>query len=96
MSLDDRAADRQSHAHSFRFGSEEGVEDAVHVRWIESRTDIHDRDQHIARLLELRTNSQYPRPVHDRAHCLDAIHDQVKDDLLQLDPVARHGLDTGR
>src|SRR5258708_8465847 len=96
MSLDDRAADRQPHAHSSGFGGEEGVEDAVDVRWIESRTDIHDRDQHVARLLELRNNSQYPRPVHDRAHRLDAIHDKIKDNLLQLDTVAREGSDTVR
>src|SRR6266849_3316013 len=96
MSLDDRAADRQSHTHSFGLGGVEGVEDAVHVGWIESRTDICDRDQHVARLLELRSNSQYPRPVHDRAHCLDAIHDQIEDDMLQLDTVARDGFDTVR
>jgi hypothetical protein len=68
----------------------------VHARWIESRTGIHDRDQHIARLLELRNDPQYPPPVRDRAHRLDAIHDQIKDDLLQLDTVARDGFDTVR
>src|SRR5260370_28734447 len=96
MSLDDRAADRQPYAHAFGFGGEEGVEDAVHVRWIESRTDIRDRDQHVARLLELRNNPQYPRPVHDRARRLDGIHDKIKDHLLQLDTVARDGFDTVR
>ena len=40
MSLDDRAADRQSHAHAFGLGGVEGMKQPVEVRLIEARPGI--------------------------------------------------------
>ena len=35
----------------------------------------------------LRSHAQHPRFVRARAHRLNGVHDQIQDDLLQLDPV---------
>jgi hypothetical protein len=45
--FDDRAADRQPHANSVGFSREEGIEDAVHFRWIKAGTGILDSNQHV-------------------------------------------------
>ena len=57
------------------------------------RTRILDRNEQIAGRFDLRSYPQHPRLAHDRAHRLDAIQDQIEDDLLQLNPVALGQLD---
>ena len=96
MGVDDRPTDRQPHAHAAGLRREEGVEEAVHCFRSEPRTRILDRNEQIAGPVDLRSYPQHPRLAHDRAHRLDAIHDQIEDDLLQLNPVAHDGFETAR
>ena len=76
MGLDDGAAHCQSHAHSFGFGGEEGVEQPAHFVGIESSTGIADGYQHIAP-----TSSQRPR-------CQSQHHPQL---IRRCDSNARRG-----
>jgi len=39
-------------------------------------------------LIQPRSDYQSARPIRDRLHRFDAIHHQVDDHLLQLDPIA--------
>ena len=43
-----------------------------------------------------RSDRQLPRPVADACHGLDPVHDEIEDDLLQLNPIAEHGRQRGR
>src|ERR1019366_41161 len=95
MGLDDGAAPCQAPALSFGFGREEGVEQPAHLVGIESGTGIADGYQHIAGLIPVRADLQQPRPVLDGVHRFDAIHDQIKDHLLQLHSVNHERADIG-
>jgi FixJ family two-component response regulator len=53
MGIDDASADRQAHAHTVGLRREEGIEDAIGGRGIESRAGILDGDLHGIRLDEL-------------------------------------------
>ena len=95
MGFDDRPADRKSHAKTVGFGREEGVEDALRDGRVEPRAGILDRNLQTIRRGEGDGHGQLPPAVADRCHGLDAVHDQVQQHLLQLDPVAQHRLRAG-
>jgi hypothetical protein len=92
MSFDDRTADRESHAHAAGFGGEERVEQLVRVLDGDPDTAILHCYQHLVRFVLMRSDHQFARPIRDRLHRFDAVHDQVDDHLLQLDRIAEdHG-----
>ena len=93
MGVDDRAADRQPHAHAAGFRREEGFEQAVHGFRREARTGVLDRDQHGAGFAALRSHAQHTRLACVRAHRIDRIQDQIQNDLLQLHPVTHDGFE---
>src|SRR6516164_6613261 len=43
---DDRTADGKTHAHSPCLSREQGLENATHIRWINSTPGVLDRDMH--------------------------------------------------
>src|SRR5215831_19439273 len=51
VGLNDRAADRQSHAHALRLGRIKGLEETLKARRIQSRTRILYHDHHTLRVL---------------------------------------------
>ena len=73
------------------FRGEEAFEDVVPVRGVKTNTGIRHVDDDAALIVELRTDRQNTWAVSDRTHRVDAIHDQVENDLLQLDPVGHDG-----
>src|SRR6516162_7484778 len=87
MSFDDRARDRQPHAHALILGREERLEDLPQAMGRNARTGIGDRDFGGTILLS------YPavdptlscRLVGER---VNAVYDQVENDLLQLNLVS--------
>src|SRR3977135_3814336 len=91
MCLDDRAADRQSHAHAAGFGSEEGVEQPVRVLGGNPDTAVFHCYQNLACFVLMRSDHQFARPVRDRLHRLDAVHYQIDNHMLQLDPISEDG-----
>ena len=57
--------------------------------FIDPCSRIPDAHQHAAGAVELRPDAQDARPVGDGAHRFDAVHDEIHDDLLQLNLVAQ-------
>src|SRR6266702_1467716 len=88
VSFDDRAADRESHAHPAELGRVEGVEQPVDGLTAQSRAGIPDPDEQAARCILLRRDEQLSRSLGDAAHRFDGVHDQVEDHLLQLDSIS--------
>ena len=56
---------------------------------IDPGSRIPDAHQHAAGAIDLRPDVQDARPVGDGAHRIRAVHDEIHDDLLQLDSVAQ-------
>src|SRR5258706_1084563 len=88
MRFDNRPADRQPKPQTARFRGVESFEHAVKIRRREAWTRISHPYEHAARVSLPAADEQLSRPVAGAAHCLDGIHDQIEDHLLQLYPVA--------
>src|SRR5262249_39027988 len=84
VGFDDRAADRQSHAHAVGFGGEECVEDAVDILRADPCPRVFDRYGDTIRLVDFRLQPQHPGTIHHRAHRINGIADKIQNDLLQL------------
>jgi hypothetical protein len=82
MGLNNRGADRQTHAHAARLGGEEGIEDAVRICRIEAEARILDGDNWAAIVRALRCDRQRSLAMSDGSHRLDGIHDEVQHHLL--------------
>src|ERR1700730_12333097 len=87
MGLDNRPADRQSHPDPLGLGCKERLKDLTDLLRIEATSGILNLDQHTVRIL-CRLDEQLSRQIVEGTHRVDAIHDQVNQDLLQLHPVA--------
>ena len=83
----DRPADRQPHAHTMGFCRKERIEDAADIFQIDPGSGVFHREQHRAEFMYFGSHSQKPRTIHHGTHCIDGIHDQVYDYLLQLDTI---------
>jgi hypothetical protein len=90
MSLDNRSADRESHTHAVGLCCKERIKDSIDYLRIKAGTGIMYCDKKMVLLNRFGRYFEDSRPVDDRAHCFNAIHDQVKDDLLQLYSVPKH------
>ena len=90
MRLDDRTADRQSHAHAIRLGRVECVEESVQALRLQSRAPILHGDAHAVCSICLGADQQLPRPLVRSAHRFDGVEDQVEHHLLKLDPISRN------
>ena len=91
MGIDDRPADRQPHPHSAGFRGVESLENALEMFRINTRPRIaHCHEDAICPGL-LGADRQLSWPLLNRSHCFDRIHDQVQDDLLQLNTIPLNG-----
>ena len=87
MSFDDRTADRQPHAHTARFGGEEGAEQPVRVFGRDTDTAVLHCYEHLVCTVLARSDRQFAWPIGDRLHRFYAVDHQVDDHLLELDPI---------
>src|SRR6201990_1561389 len=87
MRFDNRPADRQPKPQTARFRGVERLEYALESRRREAWTRIPYLASP-ASLFVAAADEQFPLLCADVAHCLDGIDDQVKQYLLQLDPIA--------
>ena len=92
--LDDRAADRQPHPGAVRLRREERVEDLVLTRRRQADPGVRHDHLHVITALRARADGDLAPPLH-ALRGLDAVHEEVQEDLLELDPVARHGWQVG-
>jgi hypothetical protein len=88
VSLHDRSTDRQSHAHSFRFGSKEAIENMDSMLRLEASARVLNGDQQFPWGLSLRADLQFSLSFYG-IYGLDAIHHKVQDNLLQFNPGAK-------
>src|SRR5438045_713235 len=85
--VNDGAADRKAKSHSLLLRREETLEDLFHVFFRNTATTIGNGYPHCA-LLQLRSDKQSALRRIMIGHRFAAIHHQVKQYLLKLDPVA--------
>jgi len=88
MSLNDRAADRQTHTHSLSLGRVEGFKQAREALQRQPRPGIPHPDAHAFRRVGFRADLQFAPAVTVAAHRLDGVDDQVDHHLLNLHPIA--------
>src|SRR5260370_35156930 len=89
MSFHDRTADGEPHTHATGFGGEEGVEQPVRILAGDPDAAIRDAYEHLLCLVLTRKDHQVARPVCDRLNGFNAMHHQVDNYLLQLDPITQ-------
>src|ERR1700676_2480388 len=90
MRFDYRSTNRQSHSHPVGFRRKECVENALHVAWINPCARVFQHDLHVMGFVHFRLYSQNSFAISDRTHCIDGVHDQVNEHLLQLHPLGHH------
>jgi len=59
MSLDNRTADRQAHAHAIRLRREEGIEQLTGVRRVDANTAIPDLNQYLSGVVRLGADQKF-------------------------------------
>jgi hypothetical protein len=88
MLLDNGAADRQPYAHAFRLGREEGIEHPLDIFRLDSDAGILYRNEYLVGPVLPRSYQQFATAVGHGTHGLDAVHQKIQYNLLQLDAVA--------
>ena len=89
MILDDGAADKEPDPHSVRFRGVEGVEELVHSLRIEPDSYILHSQTHSIPFVSFGPDHQLSRTILDAPHRVRGVQEQVEDDLLKLDAIAR-------
>src|ERR1700733_5607120 len=83
MRFNDGATDPKSHAEAMSFSGKEGVKDLVRLFRGQSQTRINDRNHQLLIFCMLRPYEEFAYLI-DTLHRVDAVHDEVHDDLLHL------------
>ena len=86
MRFDDRAANRQSHAHPAGLGAEEGTEHPLQIVWLDADAAVLHGDDDVIATGPLRPDDELPRPFDDGRHGVDGV-DREENHLLQLNPI---------
>src|SRR3954469_4403110 len=89
MGLDDRAADREAHAHSVGFSREQRVENPIEVLRADSCPAIRNRYHDAVAFVWLRFDAEHPW-IFLGGHRVNGIGDQVDEHLLQLTSISSH------
>src|SRR5215212_7941462 len=89
MSLDDRAADRQAHAHTVGFSREKRVENPIDVLRVDSCPAVRNRYHDAVAFVWLRFDAEHPW-IFLGGHRVNGICDQVDQYLLQLTSISSH------
>ncbi len=96
VGLDDRAADRQAHAHPLRLRGEERLEDPLHFRLADSLAAIAHEDFHGLLVAAPRADAQQPLLFGRLVHRFQAVAGEVHHDLFDLDRIGHHRRNVGR
>ena len=87
MTLNNHAANRETQPYAMRLCREKRIKDAAQLLRIYSRPRIFDRDHYCIASVEPRCHPEHPVSIRG-IHCLNRVLNQIRDDLLQLSPVA--------
>src|SRR6516164_5910653 len=88
--LDDRAADRKSHAQAIMLGRVECAEQSVCILRLDTDAGVLDRHQYPIGSLALCAHYEHAVAIAHVRHGLHPVHCEIDDDLLQLDSIAAH------
>src|SRR5215471_297961 len=88
MRLDDRTANRQTHAHAAGFCRVKRIEHALSVVCVESLAPISYRHEHAVRGGVRGGDQQLWPPISSSTRRFDRVDNQVPHDLLQLNPIS--------
>ena len=91
MAFDNGMADGKANSHTTLFGREHRIENMIVVGWVDPRAGILDGHANKVWLDDAGSDAQYSQLF--RVHRLNGVHDQVQNDLLQLNSVAFQGRD---
>ena len=91
MLLDDRPADRQPHAHAIGLRRKEGVEQPADMFRRDSGAGILHRNEYLIGPVLARAYQQFATGPRHPTHGLNAVHQKIHHNLLQLDAVAIDG-----
>src|SRR5262249_22372007 len=89
MGLNDRTTNGESEAQAVAFGGDEGLEQAIDAVWSDSGARVAYQDLNVIRVA---TCGQRDRPPdrRDPGHGIAGIQEQVHENLLQLDAIAKN------
>jgi hypothetical protein len=96
MSLDDGAADGKSDSHAVVLSCVESLEQPLRSLRLESDPRIFHAKAHPVSVVSFGSDEQLPRAIFDAAHRVRGVPEQILDDLLELDAVARDGREVVR
>ena len=82
MAFDNGTADGKANSHATLLGREHRVENMIVVGWVDTRSGI--LDGHVNKIWLPNAGSYAQYSQLSCLHCLNGVHDQVQDDLLQL------------
>jgi hypothetical protein len=88
--FDDRTTYRQAHTNSVRFGCVEGFKESVHFPRLQSDAGVLHADVDSGSAIVFmapRANRYFSLSFGNIGHRFDAVHDQIEQHLLQLDPI---------
>ena len=88
MSLDDRAADRETNAHTPTLSCIEGIKKLAHVLRVNSHPGVPHGHAHTVAVISFGSDQQCSRAVVKPHHRIGGVPDQVQDDLLELHTIA--------
>src|SRR5580700_6304202 len=91
MGLDNRTANREANADPIGFRRVKTIEDAIEFSQIQPDPSVLDRDGDRLCPIGLRSDRQYPWPISERDHSFGCIGNEVHQNLLQLDRIAKRG-----
>src|SRR6266436_805503 len=90
VTFNNRTTDRQPHSHAAGFGGVESIKNSFSVQWINANSGVLNRHSDLIAFAALSSNCQIALTVFHRAHCFDAVQDQVHDNLLYFYPVGHN------
>jgi hypothetical protein len=94
MTFDDRITDGQPDAHSAVLRRKERLEKTLDALRIDPDAGVLNGQQNAIAFTASRFDGYLPRPISDIAHSVGGVEQQVHDDLLKLDAIARNEWDT--
>ena len=86
MGLGDGMTDRQAHAQAFLLGGKEGIEQAPGGRGVQPDPGVFHRDENFSGVAP-GADAQEARAIRDAAHGIEAVDDQIREQLLDLHAV---------
>ncbi len=82
MGFDDRAADREAHAHALRLGRVEWLEQTRETFLAQPGAGVLHPEAHLVRFRLAGSDVHLSGAVSNRTHCLDGVENEIEDDLL--------------